>query len=131
MLKRADPSTRSPRSGPRPQRGMWLAMFGVALLLRVGYAWLAAGPNSRPFSDPADYDTVAWNLVRGLGFALDAPAGPYPTAFVPPVVPWVTSLLYHVVGHDYFAAVLLQCLVGALVPLALAAFATAMFGGNV
>jgi len=131
MLKRADSSVRSPRSGPRPDRGVWLAMFAVALALRVAYAWLASGPGSRPWSDPADYDTVAWNLVRGFGFALTAPAGPYTTAFVPPVVPWVTSLLYHVVGHDYFAAVLLQCVVGALVPLALAAFASAMFGGQV
>src|SRR5438477_4066724 len=37
---------------------VWLAVFAVALALRVGYAWIAAGPNARPTSDPATYDTV-------------------------------------------------------------------------
>jgi 4-amino-4-deoxy-L-arabinose transferase-like glycosyltransferase len=109
----------------------WIAMFAVALVLRVTYAWLAHGPDATPSSDPATYDTVAWNLARGAGFSLDSAAGPYPTAFVPPVVPWLTSLLYRLVGHRYFAAVLLQCLAGALVPLLVAALGGALFGSRV
>ncbi|MEO5618108.1 MAG: glycosyltransferase family 39 protein [Candidatus Eisenbacteria bacterium] len=111
--------------------GPWLAVFLVALALRVGYVWMAAGPGAVPSSDPLEYDTVAWNLARGAGFALGTGSDSYPTAFVPPVVPWITSLLYRVVGHQFFAALLLQCVIGALVPLLLASLASATFGGSV
>jgi len=121
---------RRPRGNPWPGLRPWLAMFAAAVALRAAYAWAAIGPHARPFSDPASYDTVAWNLVRGAGFSLDGASGPYPTAFVPPVLPWITSLLYRAVGHDYFAAVLLGCAIGGLVPLLLAAFATRMFGSS-
>jgi len=130
MLKRAHILPRKSAPGPRPRPGVWLLMFTVAAALRAGYAWIATGPHAIPFSDPADYDTVAWNLARGLGFALNGAAGPYPTAFVPPTVPWITSLLYGTIGHHYFAAVLLQCVIAGFVPLLLAAFGTAMFGGS-
>jgi len=106
-----------------------LLMFAVALSLRVAYAWLATGPHARPTSDPVIYDTVAWNLARGAGFSLGG--GGYPTAIVPPLLPWITSLLYRAVGHDYFAAVLLGCVIGSLAPLLLAAFATRVFGSAV
>jgi 4-amino-4-deoxy-L-arabinose transferase-like glycosyltransferase len=102
----------------------------VALAIRVLYAWLAAGPRALPFSDAAEYDTVAWNLARGTGFSLIGASGPYPTAFVPPLVPWLTSLVYRVFGHHYFAALLLQCAIGALVPLLLAGFTHSIFGGR-
>src|SRR6185503_2281317 len=129
-MKRVDPIQR--RRSDRPKiEPVWLLVFLVALVLRVGYAWLAAGPDATPSSDPATYDTVAWNLAQGAGFSLDAAAGHYPTAFVPPVLPWVTSLLYRTIGHRYFAAILLQCVFGALVPLLLAVFAGALFGGTV
>jgi len=119
------------RRGPSlSAAGPWLAMFAAGVALRVAYAWAAIGPHARAFSDPAEYDTVAWNLARGAGFSLEGAAGPYPTAFVPPVLPWLASLLYRVVGHDYFAAVLMCCVIGALVPLLLAAFTTRMFGSS-
>jgi 4-amino-4-deoxy-L-arabinose transferase-like glycosyltransferase len=108
-----------------------VSLFAVGFLLRAAYAFVATGPGAIPSSDTAEYDTVAWNLARGVGFALDGAGGPYPTAFVPPIVPWITSLLYRVVGHDYFAAVLLQCGVGALVPLLLAAFGGTVFGSAI
>jgi 4-amino-4-deoxy-L-arabinose transferase-like glycosyltransferase len=130
-MSRVDSLRRAPRAGTPRAATAWLAMFGVALALRVAYAWLAIGPGATPSSDPATYDTVAWNLARGAGFSLDAAAGPYPTAFVPPLVPWATSLLYRLVGHQYFAAVLLQCVAGALVPLALAALGGSLYGATV
>ena len=123
---------------PRPRREsgsrlspVWLAVFVVALALRVGYAWLAIGPDATASSDSKTYDTIGWNLSRGAGFAMDSPAGPRPTAFVAPAVPWITGLLYRAVGHRYFASVLLQCAIGALVPLLLGGFAGALFGGTV
>lgn len=116
-----------------PARFPWggLAMFAVALLVRALYAWLTYGANAAPSSDATTYDTIAWNLAHGVGFQLDGGGGHYPTAFVPPVVPWLTSLLYRVAGHRFFAAILLQCAIGACVPLLLASFASATFGGNV
>jgi 4-amino-4-deoxy-L-arabinose transferase-like glycosyltransferase len=106
-------------------------MFLVALALRVGYAWLATGPAAQPYSDAADYDAIAWNLAGGHGFSLSGAGGPYPTAYRPPVVPWITSLLYRAIGHRFFAAVLLQCVFGAMVPLVIARIGGAMVGGGV
>lgn len=130
-MLRAESSRRPPREDAPRAATTWVAMFSVALVLRVAYAWLAIGPGATPSSDPATYDTVAWNLARGAGFSLDSAAGPYPTAFVPPVVPWITSLLYRAVGHQYFMAVLLQCVAGALVPLMLAALGGSLFGATI
>ena len=130
MLRAESPRRLSRENAPRAVT-TWVAIFGVALALRVAYAWLAIGPGSTPSSDSATYDTVAWNLARGSGFSLDSAGGPYPTAFVPPVLPWITSLLYRAVGHQYFAAVLLQCVAGALVPLLLAALGGSLFGSTV
>ena len=135
MIQRAD--DRSPRGAARGLRGRRalappsrdaLAMFAVALVLRVAYAWLVHGPAAEPSSDSATYDTVAWNLARGLGFQLDGAGGPYPTAFVPPALPWTVSLLYRAVGHSFFAAVLLMCVLGSLVPALLRQLGRSMFG---
>jgi len=131
MLKRAAPVARATASRPRPWAENGLALFAVALGLRVAYAWVAIGPHAQPYSDPLEYDTVAWNLARGLGFALDSGGVHYPSATSPPLLPWITGLLYSAIGHHYFAAVVLQCVIGALAPVLLAAFGTAMFGSAV
>ena len=130
-----DPGARGPRQrGPREPRAFpleALAAFVIALGLRAGYSALALGPHPVPSSDALSYDTAAWNLARGAGFALDGAHGPYATAFVPPVVPWLTSLLYRIAGHDFPAALFMQCVIGALVPLLLAALARATVGSSV
>ena len=130
MIQRADITPIGP-SRERPRLLPGLLLFGVAFALRAGYALVAAGLNATPSSDAAEYDAVAWNLARGAGFSFGAETGTWPTAFVPPVVPWMVSLLYRAVGHHYFAALLLQCAIGALVPLLLAAFGGALYGGGV
>jgi 4-amino-4-deoxy-L-arabinose transferase-like glycosyltransferase len=132
MLQRAETSHRRPRPSdrPRPRPGPWLALYSAALGLRVLCAWLATGPHGLPTSHAAEYDAVAWNLARGAGFSLAGAGDPYATALVPPVVPWLTSLVYRAVGHQYFAGILLQCAIGALVPLLLAGFAASIFGGR-
>lgn len=107
------------------------ALYAVALALRVAYAFVTTGPDGLPFSDPAEYDTVAWNLARGLGFSLDAKAGAYPSAMSPPLLPWIVGLLYAIVGHSYFAAILLQCVIGAAVPVLVARFGGALFGRGI
>ena len=130
-MSRVLPLRRPARDDASRPTYAWLAMLALALVLRALYAWLAIGPDATPNSDPLTYDTVAWNLARGAGFSLDSASGPYPTAFVPPVLPWLTSLLYRLIGHQFFAAILLQCLAGALVPVALAALGGSLFGGTV
>jgi 4-amino-4-deoxy-L-arabinose transferase-like glycosyltransferase len=125
-----------PTAGASVSRARWrpgggLVLFVVALALRVAYAWVATGPHGKPYSDALEYDTVAWNLASGHGFSLTSGAGPYPSAMSPPLLPWIVSLIYRAVGHFYFAALLLQCAIGALLPVATAAFGAAVFGSAV
>jgi 4-amino-4-deoxy-L-arabinose transferase-like glycosyltransferase len=109
----------------------WWVLGAVALMLRAAYVWLAAGPHGvPPNSDPASYDEVAWNLARGVGFCFGTPEAHFPTAFVAPALPWMVSLLYRAVGHGYFAALLLQCLLGACVPLVVVALGRRLFGAR-
>jgi 4-amino-4-deoxy-L-arabinose transferase-like glycosyltransferase len=98
-------------------------------VVRALYVWLARGAQGGPDPAAAPFDAVAWSLARGTGFALDA--GARPTALVPPVVPWLAGLLYRVAGHRYLAALLLQCALGALVPLLLTALGAPLFGLSV
>ena len=131
MLKRATPIARAVASRPRPWVERGLVLFAVALALRLAYAWVAVGPHGQPYYDPLEFDTVAWNLARGFGFALDSGGVHYPSATSPPLLPWITSLLYRAIGHHYFAAVVMQCVIGSLAPGLLAVFGTAMFGSAV
>lgn len=128
MLRSAAPPRRV--RAPAPDRS-WLLVFAVALGVRLAYAWVAAGPHAQPGSDTAEYATIATHLARGAGFSLGHGAAAYPTAFVPPVVPWLTSLVFRLTGPVYFAALVLQCVIGALVPLLLGALAGLLFGSPV
>jgi 4-amino-4-deoxy-L-arabinose transferase-like glycosyltransferase len=130
MIQRhAPPPTR--RSDARPDPRPWLLLFGVSLALRAGFVWAVQGPDAVPYSDSAQLDALAWNLASGAGFSLNGASGPYPTAAVPPLMPWLTSLLYRVVGHSYFAGLLLQAVLGAFVPVTVLALGTALFGSPV
>ena len=103
-------------------------MLLVGFLLRLAYAWISQGPDATPYSDARQIDNVAWNLASGAGFSYGTGAGAYPTAIVPPVVPWLVSLLYRVVGHEYFGALVLQCAIGALAGPLAASLGGALFG---
>ncbi|MGH7742248.1 MAG: ArnT family glycosyltransferase [Candidatus Eiseniibacteriota bacterium] len=128
MLKPAP--TRAARERPT-SAAPFLALFLGALALRLAYVVVAAGVAAQPYSDALEYDQVAWNLARGAGFRLGEGLAAYPTAFVPPLLPWLVSLVYRVAGHQYFAALVLQCVAGALVPLLAYSLGAAMFGGRV
>ena len=130
MISRQDFGSVPARPDRRGSPGPALALFAAAFAVRVAYLMLAAGPGATPSSDAAEYDQVAWNLARGAGFAFGTGSPVYPTAFVPPLVPWITSLLYHAAGHRYFAALLLQCAIGAVVPLLIQSLGAAMFSGG-
>jgi len=105
-------------------------MFAVAFAVRGAYAYLAVGRNARPFSDAITYHEVARNLATLGRFAVgDGPVRP--TAFIPPVMPFLTSLVYRVTGPSYFAGILLQCALGALVPLAVVRLGAALYDSRV
>jgi 4-amino-4-deoxy-L-arabinose transferase-like glycosyltransferase len=133
MIQRAD--DHSPRGPARGWKGRpllapsreALALFAVALALRVTYTCLVHGPAAEPSSDSTTYDGIAWNLARGLGFQITGATALYPTAKAP-LLPWIVSLLYRVTGHVYFDAILLQCVIGAFVPVVLRALGRSMFG---
>ena len=131
MIQRAEFADRPTRRPIGSSTGPGWAIFGIALASRVGYVLAAAGFHPQPYSDSLDYDQIAWNLARGLGFSLGESGSLYPTAFRPPLVPWLTSLLYRSMGHHYLGALLLQAVIGALVAVLLMALGSAMFGGAV
>lgn len=134
MIQRAaePPSGRHPgrrTSIPVPS-GDVLAMFAVALLLRVAYVFAVHRFDAQPSSDSISYDQIAWNLARGMGFQLQGEVALYPTA-KSPLLPWLVSLLYRVTGHFYFGALLLQCVIGAFVPVLTRVLGRSMFGPGV
>ncbi len=133
MLHASAPAVTHPSAppAPRPRRLRWLLLFAVALVLRSGYAWMLSGPGTVPYSDPAHYDTIAWNLASGAGYSLGTEGHTRPTAYRPPLLPFLTSLVYRTFGHRYELAVQAQCLIAALVPLLVVLLGTALFDARV
>lgn len=134
MIKRAsEPPEHRPRplltslKGPSSEA---LALFFTALVLRVVYVFAVHSVNAQPSSDGITYDQLAWNLARGMGFQLQGEVALYATAKAP-LLPWLLSLVYRATGHSYFAALLLQCVIGAFVPLGVRALGRSMFGPGV
>ena len=105
-------------------------MFVAALVLRVAYVLVVHKLSAQPSSDSIAYDQLGWNLARGMGFQLNGEGALYATAKAP-VLPYLVSLLYRATGHVYFAALLMQCVLGALVPVLVRALGRTMFGFNV
>ena len=132
MLRTGGLPAREKRPAPQGKASLGPAVliFAVALLLRVAYTWIAAGPTAQASSDALSYDTIAWNLASGSGFSLEGAGGRYPAAFAP-VLPWLTSLVYRGFGHRFFFALLLVCVTGAFIPLLLQSLAASTFGGGV
>ncbi len=131
MIPSTDQASRTARHEGRSPAGPVLALFLTALAMRVLYVLTVIGTRAAPTSDSLDYDQIAWNLARGAGFSLGIGGDVYATAYRPPLVPWITSLLYHTVGHHFLGALLLQCLIGALVPVLLLSLGAALYGGGV
>lgn len=96
------------------QRRDWQAigaLVGAALVARVAY-W--ASVTGRPFdSDAGQYHELATNLAEGRGFVHWFPQiEDHPTAFRPPVYPFVLSLWYRVAGNSETATRTFAVLVG-------------------
>jgi 4-amino-4-deoxy-L-arabinose transferase-like glycosyltransferase len=77
----------------------------IALTARLVYA---AGIDSMPFSDMADYDKLAQSLAHGQGFTIDGRV----TAYRPPGYPAFMALVYSVAGHSPRLVRIVQALTG-------------------
>ena len=90
----------------------------VALLLRVGFAWDYVGQNSRqalavlPFLQESG--NIAASLASGHGFSSPFRIETGPTAWMPPLYPWLLAGIFRVFGvrtyDSFLAAVALNIL---------------------
>ena len=93
----------------------------AALLLRVGFAWDYVGQNSRqalavlPFLQESG--NIAASLASGHGFSSPFRIETGPTAWMPPVYPWLLAGIFRVFGvrtyDSFLAAVTLNILCSA------------------
>jgi 4-amino-4-deoxy-L-arabinose transferase-like glycosyltransferase len=93
----------------------------VAVLLRVGFAWDYARQNSRhalavlPFLQESG--NIAASLASGHGFSSPFRIDTGPTAWMPPVYPWILAEIFSVFGvrtyDSFLAAVALNILCSA------------------
>ncbi len=83
-----------------------LVIFGVALALRLGYAFFAEPP---PISDERHYDELARNLAAGKGYT----SGGFPVAYWPVGYSAFVAAFYVVFGHYYLPVIIFQTVLGA------------------
>src|ERR1700751_3437001 len=82
----------------------------VALLLRVGFAWDYVGQNSRqalavlPFLQESG--NIAASLASGHGFSSPFRIETGPTAWMPPLYPWLLAGIFRVFGVRSYASFL-------------------------
>lgn len=100
-----------------------LLLFTVAFLIRLVYLLqIRSDPFfSYPLVDSRMYDLMAWDFARGEPLWKGA-------FFWPPLYPWFLGMLYSIFGHDYFAARVVQALLGALSCLLLYGIGRKTFG---
>ncbi|HZT66392.1 MAG TPA: glycosyltransferase family 39 protein [Acidimicrobiales bacterium] len=92
----------------------WWAVAGalaIALALRVGL--VLATPHLPLVNDPADYQRLAVSIAHGHGYGRSAvaPAGG-PSAFRPPLYPYLLGWFYWLVGVHRGAARIVQAVIG-------------------
>jgi hypothetical protein len=99
------------RLSRKAEVGMVLAVFILALGLRVAYLSATAVWDDPPSYDGIEYDLLATHLLSGQGFAMTA-GQPY--GFRSPGFPFFLTLLYALFGHSYSLARLANVWLGAL-----------------
>lgn len=87
----------------------------IAFVVRAIY-WAALLHHYQPISDANQYNQLALNLVHGHGFSDTFPQlAVHPTAWRPPLFPFVLGAVYAVFGIHLFLGQLLNALVGSVV----------------
>lgn len=84
-----------------------LVLFFLALTVRLAYV---TGIESAPFSDMADYERLAINLLEGKGYTYES----RPTAYRPPGYPAFLASVYLFTGRSPISARVVQSFFGAL-----------------
>lgn len=87
---------------PWQPRLLGLFMF-LGLALRLAYVQQIETP---PFSDMADYETMALNFLEGRGFIMSD----LYRAYRPPLLPMIIALVYSVAGTNAENVRVLQCI---------------------
>jgi 4-amino-4-deoxy-L-arabinose transferase-like glycosyltransferase len=93
----------------------YVLLFAFALALRIGLVastiGFSAPPDAEANPDQAEYEVLAFNVIRGEGFSI-IPG--QPTAVRPPGTSFVLVPIYAVFGRNFAAARLWFCLLSAL-----------------
>jgi 4-amino-4-deoxy-L-arabinose transferase-like glycosyltransferase len=110
-----------PRSVSRwlrhPDAPAVLGLAGLAVVARALYWWSVRNENL--YSDAQQYHEIAANLAAGKGFSHTFPQVlDHPTAFRPPLYPFLLSLWYRLVGSDPVAGRVFGVIIGVAVVLA-------------
>lgn len=102
------------------------AILAVALVLRLGALVLESG--YEPRLDSADYDRHARSIAAGDGFPESTIAGGGPSAFRPPLYPYLLGGAYAVSGDSVEAGRVLGALLGTLIVLGIFLVAREIWG---
>lgn len=112
-----------------------LCLTAVAVRLGAVAAWSGLNSPPRPGSDELEYDTIAWNLVRGEGYRGVSPDVrgqhgallEHTTAYRTPVTPLIYAAIYAVAGHNYAAAHVADSLIAGMTVLLIYAIGRRVF----
>ncbi len=115
-------------SGPVLGRRWAAAIFGVAVLVRIGYVLLFLR-DYHPQTDAQHYIDIATQVAHGHGFAADYPyVWVHATAFRPPLYPLLLGTAFAVFGVQLAVAQALNVILGSAVVVLIAVVTTRVAG---
>lgn len=126
-----DSTSQYPENGPTEKSSalLFLLLTGILLVgltLRVAYVRLIDTP---PFSDMADYETMALNLLDGRGLSMDTTHLTY-RAYRPPAYPVFIAAVYKLLGKDPVFVREVQCILSVLTVLLVYALGRELFSNR-
>lgn len=108
-----------------------LLIFSIALGVRLAYTVALGWRDYQLVADAQDYHFIAQALSDGQGFSrLGWDLAWRPTAFRPPLTPFLISLVYQVSPTNILAARIMMCVIGALTAVMIAIAAVSAFPGR-
>lgn len=108
-----------------------LLIFFIALGVRLAYTVALGWRHYQLVADAQDYHFIAQALSDGEGFSrLGWNLAWRPTAFRPPLTPFLISLVYQVSPTNVLAARIMMCVIGALSAVMIAVAAASAFPGK-